>query len=205
MAQDETVGAEAGGVGAPVPANDGIWELALGALLFLLAMTLDTGRMPVLGIVAVPFAAALLRWTIIRPRLGSAGLRQQLTALKLGPMGLLCGLVVIGAVVIGAMARDGREAFEPARSAAPGIAAAAILALAVISTLLAGRVRSSRLLVWAGLALVGLLLEPIAAPEARSWALRLLSVAVVAIGAWQLWRFVRTHPVTANPTPPAQG
>lgn len=175
-------------------ADDGVWELALGALLFLLALTLDSGQMPVLGIVAVPFVAALLRWTITRPRLGPSELRDQLAALKLGPMGLLCGLVVVGAVVIGAMARDGREAFEPARSAAPGIAAAAILALGVLSALLGGRLRSSRFLVWASLALVGLLLEPIAGPEVRSWVFRLLSLAIVASGAWHLWRFVQTHP-----------
>jgi len=204
LAQDETVGAEAGGDGTLAPADDGVWELALGALLFLLALTLDTGRMPVLGIVAVPFVAALLRWTLARPRLGPGGFRQQLTALRLGPMGLLCGLVVVGAVVIGAMARDGREAFEPARSAAPGIAAAAILALGVLSALLGGRLRSSRFLVWAGLALVGLLLEPIAGPEARSWALRALSLVIVASGAWHLWRFVQTHPAPAEPGPPAE-
>jgi hypothetical protein len=198
VAQDET---ELEGIEGRA-ADDGVWELALGALVFLLAMTLDTGRMPVLGIAAVPFVAALLRWTITRPRLGSAGFRQQLTVLKLGPMGLLCGLVVVGAVVIGAMARDGREAFEPARSAAPGIAAAAILALAVLSALLAGRLHSSRFLVWAGLALVGLLLEPIAGPEARSWALRLLSVVIVGAGVWQLWRFVKEHPATEVDEPP---
>ena len=197
MTQDETVGTEAG-TGGPAAVDDGIWELALGALLFLLALTLDSGRMPVLGIVAVPFVAALLRWTITRPRLGPAGFRQQLSALKLGPMGLLCALVVVGAVVIGAMARDGREAFEPARSAAPGIAAAAILALAVISALLGGRLRSSRFLVWAGLTLVGLLLDPIAAPEVRSWALRLLSVVIVGVGVWQLARFARRPPVAES-------
>jgi len=203
LAQDETVGAKAEGATALAPADDGIWELALGALLFLLAITLHTGSMPVLGIVAVPVVAALLRWTITRPRLGPAGFREQLAALKLGPMGLLCGLVVVGAVVIGAMARGDREAFEPARSAAPGIAAAAILALAVLSALLGGRLRSARFVVWAGLALVGLLLEPIAGPQARSWALGLLSLVIVVVGAWQLWRFVRTHParpVTGPPT-----
>jgi hypothetical protein len=185
--------------------DDGIWELALGTLVLLLALTLDTGRMPVVGIVAVPLVAALLRWTISRPRLGRARFRQQLGALKLGPMGLLAGLVVVGAVVIGAMARDGREAFEPARSAAPGIAAAAILALAVVSALLAGRLRSPRFLVWAGLVLVGLLLEPIAGSPARTWALRVLSVAMVVTGAWQLWRFVRTHPPSGVALPPGDG
>ncbi len=204
MAEGETIGDE-GGAQRAAPGDDGIWELALGALLFLLALTLDSGRMPVLAIVAVPFVTAILRLTITRPRLGPAGFRQQLSTLKLGPLGLLCGLVVVGAVVIGAMARDGREAFEPARSAAPGIAAAAILALAVLSALLGGRLRSSRFLVWAGLALVGLLLEPIAGPEARGWALRALSVVVVAVGAWQLWRFVRTHPPTPPPGPPTPG
>jgi hypothetical protein len=176
--------------------DDGIWELALGALILLLAVTLDTGRMPVLAIVSVPLVAGLLRWTAIRPRLGRERFRQQLAALKLGPMGLLCGLVVVGAVVIGAMARDGREAFEPARSAAPGIAAAAILALALLAALVAGRLRSPRFLVWAGLALVGLLLEPIAGSPVRTWALRLLSAAMVAAGAWQLWRLLRSHPVS---------
>ena len=182
--------------------DDGVWELTLGALLLLLAVTLYTGRMPVLGMVAVPFVAALLRWTISRPRLGPAGFRRQLDALKLGPMGLLCALVVVGAAIIGAMARDGREAFEPARSAAPGIAAAAILALAVLSALLGGRLRSPRFVVWGGLALVALLLEPIAGPQARSWALRLLSVAIVAIGAWQLWGFLR-RPSAAQATRPS--
>ena len=183
--------------------NHGVWELALGALLFLLALTLDTGRMPVLGILAVPVLTGLLLWGVVRPRLGPSGLRQQLAVLKLGPMGLLAGLVIVGAVIIGAMARDGREAFEPARSAAPGIAAAAILALAVLSLLFAGRLRASRFFVWAGFALVGLLLEPIAAPEVRTWALRLLSVVIVAFGAWQLGRFVRAHPVSSEAGPPA--
>jgi hypothetical protein len=167
-------------------------------------MTLDTGRMPVLEIVAVPFVAALLRWTVTRPRLGPAGFRQQLAVLQLGPMGLLCGLVVVGAVVIGAMAREPREAFEPARSAAPGIAAAAILALAVLSALLGGRLRSSRFVVWAGLALVALLLEPIAGPSARAWSLRLLSVAIVATGAWQLWGFVKENPAGPDASPPGE-
>jgi hypothetical protein len=185
-------------------ADDGVWELALGALVFLMALTFDTGRMPVVAMLAVPFVALLLRWTLVRPRLGAAGRRQQRAVLKLGPMGLLCGLVIVGAVVIGAMARDGREAFEPARSAAPGIAAAAILALAVLSALLAGRLRSSRFLVWAGLALVGLLLEPIAGSEARSWALRLLSLAILAAGAWRLWGFVKTHPRSES-SPPESG
>jgi hypothetical protein len=183
------------------PADDGIWELALGTLLLLLALTLHTGSMPVLGIVAVPVIAAILRWTVTRPRLGPTGFRQQLAALKLGPTGLLCGLVVVGAVIIGAMARDGREAFEPARSAAPGIAAAAILALAVISALLGGRLRSSRFLVWGGLALVGLLLEPLATPEVRTWALGLLGLAIVATGVWQLWRFIKDHPASESPKP----
>ena len=201
MTQDETVGAEPERAeGSPV--DDGVWELALGSLLLLLAVTLDTGRMPVLGILAVPFVAVLLRWTITRPRLGPAAFREQLGTLKLGPMGLLCGLVVLGAVVIGAMARDGREAFEPARSAAPGIAAAAILALAVVSALLAGRLRSSRFLVWAGLAVVGLLLEPFAPPRVRAWALGLLSLAIVVAGAWHLWRFVRDHPAQRKAVPP---
>ena len=176
MAQDETVGAKAVGAEALAPADDGIWELALGTLLLLLALTLHTGSMPVLGIVAVPVIAAILRWTVTRPRLGPAGFRQQLGALKLGPTGLLCGLVVVGAVVIGAMARDGREAFEPARSAAPGIAAAAILALAVLSALLGGACARRGSSSGRGLALVGLLLEPLATPEVRSWALGLLSV-----------------------------
>ncbi len=164
-----------------------------GALLLALTLTIDSGRMPVLGILAVPVVVAILRWTVVRPRLEPGGLRRQLGALKLGPMGLLCGLVVVGAVVIGAMSRDGREAFEPARSAAPGIAAAAILALAVLSALLGGRLRSSRFIVWAGLALVGLLLEPIAAPSVRAWVLTLLSVAVIASGLAGFWRFVRSH------------
>ena len=181
--------------------DDGLWELALGALLLAMTLTIDSGRMPVLGILAVPVVVAILRWAVVRPRLEPGGLRRQLGALKLGPMGLLCGLVVVGAVVIGAMSRDGREAFEPARSAAPGIAAAAILALAVLSALLGGRLRSSRFVVWGGLALVGLLLEPIAGPEARSWALRLLSVAIVAAGVWQLGRFVKAHPASEAPTP----
>ncbi len=199
MEQDETASMGADGRAL----DDGVWELAVGALLFLLAMTLDTSRMPVLGILAVPFLAALLRWTVTRPRLGPAGFRQQLAVLKLGPMGLLCGLVVVGAVVIGAMAREPREAFEPARSAAPGIAAAAILALAALTALLGGRLRSARFVVWAGLSLVALLLEPIAGPAARSWALRVLGVAIVATGAWQLVRFLR-RPLTIEPgQPPA--
>jgi hypothetical protein len=196
LTQDETVGIEGDGARAPTPVDDGIWELALGTLLFLLALTLHTGTMPVLGIVAVPFVAALLGWTVTRPRLGPAGFRRQLGALKLGPMGLLCGLVVVGALIIGAMARDGREAFEPARSAAPGIAAAAILALAVLSALLGGRLRSPRFLVWGGLALVGLLLEPVATPQIRTWALGGLSLAIFAVGVWQLWRFVKEHPAS---------
>lgn len=175
-------------------ADDGLWELTLGALLLALALTLDTGRMPVLWILAIPVVVAILRWVVVRPRLGPGGLRHQLGALKLGPMGLLCGLVVAGAVVIGAMARDGREAFEPARSAAPGIAAAAILALAVVAALLGSRLRAPRLIVWAGLAVVGLLLEPIAAPSVRAWVLTLLGVAVLASGLAGLWRFVRSHP-----------
>lgn len=186
-------------------ADDGVWELALGALLFLMALTVDTGRMPVVGMLAVPFVALLLRWTLVRPRLGAVGRRRQRAALKLGPMGLLCGLVIVGAVVIGAMARDGREAFEPARSAAPGIAAAAILALAVLSALLAGRLSSSRFLVWGGLALVGLLLEPIAGPGPRAWALRGLSLVIVASGAWQLRSFVKGNPVRPDETPPSDG
>jgi hypothetical protein len=182
--------------------DDGLWEVALAALLFLLTATFDAGRMPVPGIIAVPLVTAGLRWGITRPRLGPGGLRQQLAALRLGPMGLLCGLVVVGAAVIGAMARDGREAFEPARSAAPGIAAAAILALAVLSALLGGRLRSARYVAWAGLALVGLLLQPLAGPSARSWALRLLSLAIAVTGAAQTWRFVKTHPVGAGARPP---
>jgi hypothetical protein len=180
---------------AEAPREDGVWELTLGGLLLPLALTLDSGRMPVLVILAVPVVAAVLLWVVVRPRLGPGGLRRQLSALKLGPMGLLCGLVVVGAVVIGAMAGDAREAFEPARTAAPGVAAAAILALAVISALLAGRLRSSRFLVWAGLAVVGLLLEPLAAPQVRAWTLELLSVAIIASGAWRLWGFVyRSRP-----------
>jgi hypothetical protein len=201
LTEDETVGNEPD-TGGLAPVDDGVWELALGALLFLLTVTLHTGRMPVPGIVAVPIVAVLLRWTVVRPRLGPAGFRQQLATLSLGPMGLLCGLVVVGAVVIGAMARDGREAFEPARSAAPGIAAAAILALAVISALLGGRLRSSRFLVWAGLALVGLLLEPLATPQVRTWALGVLSLTMFAAGAWQLWRFVRRPPAAESSGPP---
>ena len=148
--------------------DDGLWELALGALLLALAVTLDTGTMPVLAILAIPVVVGVLRWTVVRPRLEPGGLRRQLGALNLGPLGVLCILVTVGAVVIGAMARDGREAFEPARSAAPGIAAAAILALAVISALLGTRLKAPRYVVWAGLALVGLLLEPIAAPSVRA-------------------------------------
>ena len=174
--------------------DDGVWELALGALLLALALTLETGRMPVLWILAIPVVVAILRWTITRPRLGPGGLRRQLGTLKVGPLGVLCLLVVVGAVVIGAMARDGREAFEPARSAAPGIAAAAILALAVLIALVGMRLHAPRFVVWAGLAVVGLLLEPIAAPSVRAWALTLLSVAVVASGLAGLWRFVRSPP-----------
>jgi hypothetical protein len=174
----------------PDAVDDGVWELTLGGLLLPLALTLDSGRMPVFVILAVPVAAVLLHWIVVRPRLGPGGLRRQLSALKLGPMGLLCALVVVGAVVIGAMARDGREAFEPARSAAPGIAAAAILALAALSALLGGRLRSSRFLVWAGLAVVGLLLEPLTAPSLRAGALEVLSAVILLVGAWQLWRFV---------------
>jgi hypothetical protein len=174
--------------------DDGVWELALGGLLLPLALTLDQGRMPVLAILAVPVVGALLRWTLTRPRVSAEALRRQLAVLRLGPIGLLCVLVVLGAVVIGAMARDGREAFEPARSAAPGIAAAAILALAVLAGLLGARLRAARFVAWAGLAVVGLLLEPIAGPEARTWALGLVSVVIVGSGAYRLWRFVRTHP-----------
>jgi hypothetical protein len=172
------------------PVDVGIWELTLGGLLLPLALTLDSGRMPVLAILAVPVLAVGLLWTVIRPRLEPGGLRRQLSVLRLGPMGLLCALVVVGAVVIGAMARDGREAFEPARSAAPGIAAAAILALAVLSALLGGRLRSSRFLVWAGLAVVGLLLEPFTAPSVRAGALELLSAVILLAGVYRLWRFV---------------
>jgi hypothetical protein len=180
--------------GSESPVDDGVWDLALGALLLPLAVTLDQGRMPVLAILAVPIAAALLRWVITRPRIGPDAFRRQLAALKLGPMGLLCLLVLVGAVAIGAMARDGREAFEPARSAAPGIAAAAILALAVLAGLLAARLRAARFVAWAGLAVVGLLLEPIAGPQPRAWALGLLSVVIVGFGIAQLGRFVRAHP-----------
>jgi hypothetical protein len=180
--------------GTDSPVDDGVWDLALGALLLPLAVTLEQGRMPVLAILAVPVAAALLRWVITRPRIGPDAFRRQLATLKLGPMGLLCLLVLVGAVVIGAMARDGREAFEPARSAAPGIAAAAILALAVLAGLLAARLRAARFVAWAGLAVVGLLLEPIAGPQPRAWALGLLSLVIVGFGVAQLRRFVRAHP-----------
>jgi hypothetical protein len=159
--------------------------------------------MPVLAILAVPLVAALLRWVVTRPRVGPDVFRRQLAALKLGPMGLLCLLVVLGAVVIGAMARDGREAFEPARSAAPGIAAAAILALAVLAGLLGARLRAARFVVWAGLAVVGLLLEPIAGPQPRAWTLGLLSLVIVGSGAWRLWRFVRAHPPDGSSKPPS--
>jgi hypothetical protein len=118
-------------------------------------------------------------------------------------MGLLCLLVVLGAVVIGAMAREGREAFEPARSAAPGIAAAAILALAVLSGLLGARLRAARFVAWAGLAVVGLLLEPIAGPQLRAWALGLLSLVIVGSGGWRLWRFARAHPSVGSSDEPA--
>lgn len=174
--------------------DDGMWELALGALMLTLAVTLDTGRMPVYWILAIPVALGLLRWTITRPRLGPEGLRRQLGTLALGPLALLCLLVVVGAVVIGAMARDGREAFEPARSAAPGIAAAATLAVAVLSALLGARLRAPRFLVWAGVAVVGLLLEPVAAPSVRTWTLTLLGVVIIASGLAGLWRFVKTTP-----------
>ena len=97
--------------------------------------------------------------------------------------------------MIGAMAADGREAFEPARSAAPGIAAAAILATGVLAALLGGRLRSPRYVVWAGLAIVGLLLEPLATPGVRSWALILLAVAILASGLAGLWRFIQAYPV----------
>jgi hypothetical protein len=191
---EKSVGREEGVTGEAA-VDDGVWELTLGGLLLPLALTLDSGRMPVLVILAVPLVAALLRWVVTRPRLGAGGLRRQLSVLKLGPLGLLCALVVVGAVVIGAMARDGREAFEPARSAAPGIAAAAILALAVLSALLGGRLGSSRFLIWAGLAVVGLLLEPLTAPSVRAGALELLSVVILLAGAWRLWRFVyRSRP-----------
>jgi hypothetical protein len=186
------------------PVDDGVWELALGAVMLALAVTLDTGRMPVLWILAVPVAVVILRWTVTRPRLGPGGLRRQLGALALGPLGLLCLLVVVGAVVIGAMARDGREAFEPARSAAPGIAAAAILALGALSALLGARLRSSRFMVWAGLAVVGLLLEPLTAPRVRAFALEGLSLVIVAAGARQLWRFVRRPPAAESGRPSAQ-
>jgi hypothetical protein len=174
--------------------DDGLWELALGGLLLALALTLETGSMPVLAILAIPVAVAAVRWTVVRPRLEPGALRRQLGALNLGPLGVLCVLVAVGAVVIGAMARDGREAFEPARSAAPGMAAAAILALAVIAALLGTRLKARRFIVWAGLALVGLLLDPIAAPSVRAWALVLLSVAVIVSGLAGLWRFVKSHP-----------
>jgi hypothetical protein len=176
------------------PVDDGVWELALGAVMLALAVTLATGRMPVLWILAIPVVVGIVRWTITRPRLGPGGLRRQLRALALGPLALLCLLVLVGAVVIGAMARDGREAFEPARSAAPGIAAAAILALAVLAALFGARLRAPRFVVWAGLALVGLLLEPVATPSVRSWALALLGVAIIASGLAGLWRFVQDPP-----------
>ena len=180
-----------------------MWDLTLGGLLFPLALTLDQGKMPVLAILAVPLVSAVLRWMITRPRVGPDAFRRQLGALKLGPMGLLCLLVLLGAVVIGAMARDGREAFEPARSAAPGIAAAAILALAVLSGLLGARLRAARFVAWAGLAVVGLLLEPIAGPQPQAWALGLLSLAIAGSGAWGLWRFVRAHPAGGSDDEPA--
>jgi hypothetical protein len=185
------------------PVDDGVWDLTLGGLLLPLALTLEQGRMPVLAILAVPLGAALLRWAITRPRVGPDALRRQLAALKLGPMGLLCLLVVLGAVVIGAMARDGREAFAPARSAAPGIAAAAVLALAVLAGLLGARLRAARFVAWAGLALVGLLLEPIAGPQPRAWGLGLLSLVIVGSGAWRLWRFVRAHRAAGSTDAPA--
>ncbi|MCG6919795.1 MAG: hypothetical protein LJF15_01740 [Acidobacteria bacterium] len=175
-----------------------MWDLTLGALLLPLAVTLDRGQMPVPAILAVPVVAVTLRWLITRPRVGPDGFRRQLAALKLGPMGLLCLLVVVGAVVIGAMARDGREAFEPARSAAPGIAAAAILALAVLAGLLGARLRSARFVAWAGLAVVGLLLEPIAGPGPRVWALGILGVVILGFGLLRLWRFVRATPTTGG-------
>jgi hypothetical protein len=183
--------------------DDGVWDLTLGALLFPLALTLGQGRMPVLAILAVPLVAVLVRGTITRPRVGPDALRRQLSALKLGPMGFLCLLVIVGAVVIGAMARAGREAFEPARSAAPGIAGAAALALAVLAGLLGARLRAARFVAWAGLAVVGLLLEPIAGPRPRAWGLGLLSLVIVGSGAWRLWRFVRAHPAAGSSGPSA--
>jgi hypothetical protein len=193
---DPVQGDDARAPGPPV--DDGIWDLTLGGLLFPLALTLGEGRMPVLAMLAVPLVAVLVRWAVTRPRVGADALRRQLAALKLGPLGLLCVLVVIGAVIIGAMARDGREAFEPARSAAPGIAAAAVLALAVLAGLLAARLRAARFVAWAGLAVVGLLLEPIAGPGPRAWGLGLLSFVIVASGVRGLWRFVRAHPAGAS-------
>ena len=115
-------------------------------------------------------------------------------------MGLLCGLVVVGAVTVGAMARDGREAFEPARSAVPGIAAAATLALAAFAALLGARLRAPRFGAWSGLAVVGLLLEPLAEPRARTGTLGLLGLVIVAAGAWRLWRFLR-HPSAGQSEP----
>lgn len=175
-----------------VPADDGLWELALGALLAALTLTVHTGRMPLLVVVAAPVAAALLRFRVTRPRLGAA--ESLVGPLELGPLGLLCLLVVAGAAVIGWMARDGREAFGPAESAAPGISAAAILALGVLSALVGTHLRARRLLVWGGLAVVGLLLEPLADPRAREWSLGLLALAMLLAGAARAIAFLRAHP-----------
>ena len=82
------------------------------------------------------------------------------------------------------------------------MAAAAILALAGLSALLGGRLRAPRLAVWAGLAVVSLLLGPLASLRLRTWALGLLSAVTIAAGAWRLWCFLRHHAMSESSESP---
>lgn len=174
-------------------ADDGTRDIALGLLLFTMAAGLDLGRVPVAMAVAIPLIVASLQFHLVWPRAGYAREPRRFVTEAALLFGLsFLTLLAIGAT-LGAAGLTGGAA-NGAEGRTRLLALAAILALPGLLSWVAQRRGLRRYHGYALAIVAAFVVGAVAGLEARAWVLALFALAVVAIGALRLRRFLAAHP-----------
>lgn len=173
--------------------DDGTRDIALGLLLFSMAVALDLGRAPVMMAVFVPLIVTALKVHLVWPRAGYARESREVVAETAQLFGLsFLILLALGAAIdtsslTGAASSSGGALTQR-------VTLAALLALPVLLAWIAYRRGLQRYYAYALAIVAAFAVGPVAGLEARAWALALFALAVVAVGLLRFRRFLALNP-----------
>lgn len=173
-------------------------DLTVGVLVFFLAAGLDTGRIPVIPLVILPFVTTTVQRRLIWPRTGFARERRAVVAETALLFALSFLALLALAVSVGVEGMTGLPAGPSGFDRSRLVSVAAILALPGLLGLLAVRYGQPRYGVYAAGILLAFVAGSVLGLEARAWALALLGLGIVLFGGLRLRTLLRRNPVVAE-------